>query len=307
MIENFEPVAWAEELLPRARAADHPRLTSLYVMATHCWPLGRIEESQRYADEGQKLVMQGRYGVPRGLESWLGGVYTNTGVPGRSIEIFLELVARDDDPFGLTRSGLVFALLRNGSFEEAKTAARELIEVGDVMPNPWGQSFALLAFGMAWCDADPARARDALQRGLAMAHDSGIRYNESHLANVLGRLEAQHGDALAALEHFKLAIRNYHDSGNTTVIRVPLASLAACLDRLGSAEGAAVVAGFSFGSFTRAWLPEMATAIAHLREVLGEQRYDELTQKGETMTTAEMVAYAYDQIDQARTELEPRS
>jgi hypothetical protein len=137
-----------------------------------------------------------------------------------------------------------------------------------------------------------------------MAHDSGIRYNESHLANILGRLEAQHGDALAALEYFKLAIRNYHDSGNTTVIRVPLASLAACLDRLGCAEGAAVIAGFSSSPFTKAWLPELATAIAHLREVLGDQRYDELTQKGAQMSTAEMVAYAYDQIEQARTELE---
>jgi predicted ATPase len=303
MIENFEPVAWAEELIPPARAADHPRLTSLYVMATHCWPLGRIEESQRYADEGQKLVIQGRHAVPPGLESWLGGVYTNMGQPGRSIEIFLDLVARDDDPFGLARSGLVFALLRNGSFEEAKTAARELIEAGEVIPNPWGQSFALLAFGMAWCDDDPARARDALQRGLAMAHDSGIRYNESHLANILGRLETQHGDALAALEYFKFAIRNYHDSGNTTVIRVPLASLAACLDRLGCGEGAAVIAGFSSSSFTRSWLPELATAVAHLREVLGDQGYDELAQKGAGMTTAAMVAYAYDQIEQARAEL----
>ena len=128
MIENFEPVTWAEELIPPARAADHPRLTSLYVMATHCWPLGRVEESHRYADEGQKLVAQGRYGVPRGLESWLGGVHTNMGRAERSIAIFLDLIARhDDDPFGLTRSGLVFAMLRNGSFEEAKTAARELI------------------------------------------------------------------------------------------------------------------------------------------------------------------------------------
>ncbi|MDT5256079.1 MAG: hypothetical protein QOD10_1159 [Mycobacterium sp.] len=303
MIENFEPVAWAEELIPKARAADHPRLTSLYVMATHCWPLGRIEEACRYADEGQKLVSQGRYGVPRGLETWLGGMYTNVGQPGRSMEIFLELLARDEDPFGLTRSGLVLALMRNGAFEEAKTTARELIEATEVIPNPWGQSYALLAFGMAWCDADPARARDALQRGLVIAQQSGIRYNESHLTNVLGRLEARHGDTLAALEYLKLAIRNYHDSGNTNVIRVPLASLAACLDRLGRAEGAAVIAGYSTSRYTRAWLPELATAIAHLREVLGDQRYDTLAQKGAGMTTAAVVAYAYDQIEQARTEL----
>jgi predicted ATPase len=304
MIENFEPVAWAEELIPLARAANHPRLTSLYVMATHCWSVGRIEECQEYADEGQELVNNGQHALPRGLESWLGGVYTNLGRPGRSIEIFLDLMARDGDPFGLTRSGLVFALLRNGSFEEAKSAARELIEGGEVISNPWGQSFALLAFGMAWNDGDPARARDALQRGLVIAHDSGIRYNESHLANILGRLEAQHGDTLAALEYFTWAIRNYHDSGNTTVIRIPLASVAACLDKLGCAEGAAVIAGFASGSFTRAWLPELATAIAHLREVLGDQRYDELTQKGAEMTTAVMVAYACDQIDRARAVLE---
>jgi len=238
------------------------------------------------------------------LESWLGGTYTNMGLAGRSIEIFYELAARADDPFGLTRSGLVFALLRKGSPEQAKTAARELIDAGEVTPNPWGQSFALLAFGMAWCDADPASARDALRHGLDIAHHTGIRYNESHLANVLGRLEAQHGDSLAALEYFNLAIRNYHDSGNTTVIRVPLASLAACLDGLGRAESAATIAGWSSSPFTRAWLPELVTASAHLREVLGDQKYDELAQKGKAMTTSAMAAYAYDQIDQARAQLE---
>jgi hypothetical protein len=44
--------------------------------------------------------------------------------------------------------------------------------------------------------------------------------------------------------------------------------------------------------------------IAHLRDVLCDQTYESLARKGETMTTAAMVTYAYDQIDQARTELE---
>ena len=55
---------------------------------------------------------------------------------------------------------------------------------------------------------------------------------------------------------------------------------------------------------TAAALPELGTAIAHLRDVLGDQTYESLARKGETMTTAEMVTYAYDQIDQARAELE---
>jgi hypothetical protein len=48
----------------------------------------------------------------------------------------------------------------------------------------------------------------------------------------------------------------------------------------------------------------MNTAIAHLRNVLGEATYESLARKGETMTTTAMATYAYDQIDQARTELE---
>jgi hypothetical protein len=50
--------------------------------------------------------------------------------------------------------------------------------------------------------------------------------------------------------------------------------------------------------------PEIDIAITHLREVLGEQTYESLTHKGETMTTAAMATYAYDQIDQARAELD---
>jgi hypothetical protein len=67
-------------------------------------------------------------------------------------------------------------------------------------------------------------------------------------------------------------------------------------------EPAAAVVGFAFSPLTAA-LPKFNTIIAHLRDVLGDQTYESLARKGETMTTAEMVAYAFDQIDQARAEL----
>ena len=44
-------------------------------------------------------------------------------------------------------------------------------------------------------------------------------------------------------------------------------------------------------------------AIAHLREVLGDRTSESLARKGDTMRTAEMVAYAYAQIDEARAQL----
>jgi hypothetical protein len=51
-------------------------------------------------------------------------------------------------------------------------------------------------------------------------------------------------------------------------------------------------------------LAEFGTAITHLRNVRGEATYESLAREGETMTAAAMATYAYDQIDQARTELE---
>ena len=49
--------------------------------------------------------------------------------------------------------------------------------------------------------------------------------------------------------------------------------------------------------------PELTTAITHLRDVLGDETYESLARSGEAMTTAAIATYAYDQIDQARAEL----
>ena len=60
---------------------------------------------------------------------------------------------------------------------------------------------------------------------------------------------------------------------------------------------------FRAQSHHRTGVPETGTLIVHLRDVLGEQTYESFARKGESMTTAAMVTYAYDQIDQARAEL----
>jgi hypothetical protein len=164
-------------------------------------------------------------------------------------------------------------------------------------------SYALWAYGFAFRDADPVRALEASRRGLVIAQDSGNRLLESLLATALSPLEPEHGDPLAALDDITLAIRNFYDSGNVAYIPIAVATLAVFLDRLGRLEPAATIAGFAFGPLTAAAFPQLSTVIAHLRDVLGDQTYESLARKGERMTTAAMVTYAYDQIDQARTEL----
>ncbi|BBX46860.1 hypothetical protein GCM10009641_39880 [Mycobacterium cookii] len=75
------------------------------------------------------------------------------------------------------------------------------------------------------------------------------------------------------------------------------------MDRLGRYDPAAVIAGFAVDPLSTAGFPEITTTISHLRDVLGDPTYESLARKGETMTIAEIVMHAYDQIDQARAEL----
>ena len=304
LVNNWEPIAWAEELIEPARAVDHPRLAFLYVMASLCWVPGRIEAALRYGDAAQPVIASGRHEeVPYGLEGLLGGVYVAIGQPERMLEWCRAQLARGRDTREITWASLVGALTVAGCGEEARAAATGLIDAAEATHNPHVLASALYVHGYAFRDADPAGALDALRRGLVIAQDSGNRGDETHLAGILSAVEADHGDPLAALDYFTLAIRNRHDAGNTTGIRIPLALLAALFDRLGRYEPAATIAGFAISPLTIAAFPEITTAITHLREVLGEATYESLAHKGETMTTAAMATYAYDQIDQARAEL----
>jgi hypothetical protein len=195
------------------------------------------------------------------------------------------------------------ALSIAGRDDEAMAAADGLPHTAEATGNPQALSLALMAHGFAWRNADANRAREAMHRGLAIARDSGNRFNESHLTANLAQLEIEGGDPLSALDHIGLAIRQMHESGNMVTIRSPLTNLAIFLDRVGRHQPAATIAGFAFSPLTAATFPNINNAIAHLRQVLGEQAYQSLARTGAEMTTAAMVAYAYDQIDQARTEL----
>ena len=302
MVDNYEPIAWAEELIEPARAVNHPRLATLYVLASQCYWTGRIEEAVGYADAGQTVIGSGGE-VPFGSEGSLGAVYAVIGQPERNVEWCRAQLARDRDTHTITRTMLVTGLAVAGAGEEARAAANGLIDAAEAIHNPWALANALYGYGYAFGDADPVGALEALRRGLGIAQDSGTRFIESLLATVLSRLEAEHGDSRAALDHLTLAIRNFYDAGNVAYIRFALATLAVLLDRLGRLEPAATIAGFALSPLSAAGVPQLSTVIAHLHNVLGDQTHESLARKGETMTTAAMAAYAYDQIDQARAEL----
>ena len=304
LAENYEPIGWAEELVEPARAVNHPRLQFLCQIASVCYMTGRIEAAVGYVEAIGMVKRDGRVEIPFGLQGMAGGVYLMIGQPQRSVEWCRTYLESGLDTHSLTKAVLVNALVFAGSAEEAIAAADGIIAAAEATNNPWVLTYALLCYGMAYRDADPVGALQALRRGLEISRESGNRFNESHLAHILSFLEAKHGDPLTALDYITLAIRNYHDAGSDAFIESPLASLAAMLDRLGRFEPAATITGFAaLSPLTTAGFPELGTAIAHLRNALGDRAYESLARKGEAMTTAAIVTYAYDQIDQARAEL----
>jgi hypothetical protein len=304
--DNYEPTAWVEELIEPARANDHPRLTGLYVMASLCYMAGRNDAAIRYTEAAQTAISSGRDHVPYGAEAFLGSVYPAVGQPERWIQSSRAQLARGRDTHSLTATSLVIGLAITGSADAAMEAANGLIDAAEATGNPLALSWALLAYGLAGHDADPVGSLAALRRALAIAQASGNRFIESTTAYTLGGDEAQHGDPLAAFDYFAVAIGNLFDSGNAYMLRAPLGFLATFFDRLGRYEPAATIAGFVVSSPLTALsvMAEFAIANAHLRNVLGEATYESLARKGEAMTTAEIVTYAYAQIDQARTELD---
>ena len=305
-VEKHEPIAWAEELVGPARAVEHPRLAQLYVMASHCYAAGRLDDAATYSTAARIAIEDPRFdAVPYELESSLGG---GAGVMRLQAEQWIAIcrhvIGRDAGPHTYARSSLALGLTLFGSMDEAVAEARLLLAEAEATDNPQLQSYALAAYGIANRDADSTAAFDVQRRGLAIAHASGNKQIEHIHAVSLARLSAIRAERpVEALDFLTLAIRLRHDSGSLSLLHPPLAILAAFLDRLGIHEPASVISGFAITPLTHVFYPETTDAIAHLREVLGADEYESLARTGRNMTNAAMVTYAFEQIDRARAEL----
>ena len=221
-VEQYEPVAWAEELIEPARAIEHRRLAQLYVMAAHCYVAGRVDDALGYSEASQLLRESRRFDEVRDeAEALLGALYAAKGRPELSVEFCRNLIARSSGPHTSIRLLLVMALTVAAVHQEAKVVCDGLLADAEATRNPYVVSFALLAYGFAYADADPVAAYRASRRSLAIAQDSGNRNLVSVLAVILARLVTTQGDPVDAFDFLTLSIRNYHDTGNLPLLLGP--------------------------------------------------------------------------------------
>ena len=304
LAEQYEPVTWAAELIEPAAAADHRRLAQLYMIASECHAVGRIDDAVRFADNGLIATGSGRFDeIPFGLEAAIVAVYSMVGHPEVAVIPLRKMIARTPGTHILERSCLVLALVNARAGGEARAEAEGLLAAAETTDAPNAKSLALTAYSWAFHDADPACSYDVGLRALKIAQDSGCRYLESVIALGLSRLAGGRRDPAEAFDFLTIAIRNYHDSGRFLLMHGPLAILGTILDRLGNYQSAATLVGFAADAATLQGFPELHTAIAHLREVLGDEIFKSLARAGEHMTTAAIVAYAFEQIEQGRVAL----
>ena len=295
---------WAGELIEPAEAVDHRRLAQLYVIASQCHAAGRITDAVRLADSGLIATGSRRFDeVPFGLEAAIVAVYSMVGHPEEAVIPLRKMIARTPGTHILERACLVLALVNARAGDEARAEAEGLLAAAEATDTPNVKSLALTAYGWAFHDADPASAYDVSRRALKIAQDSGCRYLESVIALCLSRLAEGRRDPVEAFGFLTIAIRNYHDSGSFLLMHGPLAILGTLLDRLGHYQSAATVVGFAADPATLQAFPELHTAIAHLREVLGDDAYESLASAGASMTNAAMASFAFEQIDRVRADL----
>jgi predicted ATPase len=304
MVAQHEPIAWATELIEPAEALAHRRLPQLYVMAALCHVAGRIDAAKDYAVRGEEAIASGRFDVVREeFHGLLGGPFLTGGQPERWVESCRHVIARDRGKHFFSRAFLVMALGVSGGLDEARTVADALLTDARDTDNPAAQCFSRLAYGVAHREDDPVGAYEILRAALTIAHDTGNKELAAYVAAGLSRLAAIHLDPMDAFDLLELTIGKNYDTGSFSLFRSPLAVLAALFDRLGLYEPAATISAFAATPFTRKAQPQIDTAIAHLREVLGDEVYESLARAGASMSNTAMLAYALDQIHLARAGL----
>ena len=149
LVEQYEPIAWAEELIEPARAAEHRRLAQLYNMATQCYATGRLDDALHYAESSLELLeVADSDGLPFQVEALLVGSTCRTGRPDRWVELCRRAIARSTKPNIYTRISLALALTTAGLHDEAQEVSKDFLAVADAIGNPHTASYALLAYGL---------------------------------------------------------------------------------------------------------------------------------------------------------------
>ena len=304
-LQQFEPVGWAEELLPTAIAAKVAQLPRLHVAAGICMFMGRPDDGVGYAQAASVLQDDPRYqpfdiGWAAYREAF---AQFYAGRPDRQVEICTTLATRTGLARVMGLCGLAMGLPNVGRSGEAMAIAEDALNAARAHANPYWIAFAYFGYGFAFTETDPARALDTFRLGLAYTRQHRLPRVEALIARDLAGLEAVHGDLNQALTLFTASLDSFHQAGDTTDLALTFGSLAVFYDRINRPEIAATLYGTTTHHPATNVIIGFAAAIDHVRTILDTETFDRCVATGAAMDTAEAVRYARTRIEAARSEL----
>jgi len=306
-LQLFEPMVWAEEILPAVANAGLPHLPRLYTaLAISCY-IGKVDAAVAWADEAMALQTATRYDpFDAGWAAFVAAVAhaIADGDLDRFVSVCADLADRAGVAHVIGLSILVYMLPAAGRADEARAIAAEAVAVARAHGNPVWLAFALIGIGRAFARTDPPRALDAYRSALTLAQSQPMSWFEAHIASQSASLETANGDIDKGLQLFDTAIDAYHRAGNHVDLPAVLAELVVFFDGRAQHETAATIYGTKTRyAATAAWILNLSTAVAHVRGVLGDAVFDQCVAAGAAMEPADAVAYARDQVQAARRQI----
>lgn len=299
-LQRFEPVGWAEELLPAATASEVSQLPRLYTAASLCLFSDRSDDAVTYARAAVELEDDPRYDpFPHNLSSFR---EANAHYFAGRLDIALEIFTRLTDGTGPAHvcglCGQAAVLATQERHTEAVAIAEESVEAALALANPYWVVLALHARGLAYRGIDPARAREAFKEGLAYAHEHRAPFFEVLMSITAARLAAVVGRPQEALPLFDSAIDALHRSGDLANLAFAIGSLAWSLERYGHSEAAATLYG-AIGEYDATAFELPTDFLDRLREELGPETYEQCLAAGAALDLGDVVRLARDAIREA--------
>jgi hypothetical protein len=303
-LQRYEPVGWAEELLPAATTADVVQLPRLYTAASFCSYTGRPEVAVGYAQTAVGLESDPRYQPfePGGASGMEALAHLLVGRIDRWLEIYTDLATRTGYAHIVGLCGLIWGLAATGRDAEARAIADETLAAARAHGNPFLVAYAFSGCGRAFGGTDPVRALATVREGLVYAREHRQPFFEANIAREAAVLEVVHGDLETGLRLFDTAIETLHQAGNIGQLALTLADLAVFFDRFGRPDIAATIYGTTTHHAGTVLVADLPAVVDHLRTVLGETRFDECVATGAARELADAVQYAREQIRLIRSD-----
>ena len=233
-VELFETIGWAESLLEAATRADVRRLPRLYAAAGYACFVGRAAAASQNAH--QATVLEGRPGYEScepGYATFieaLGQVYS--GNLDRYIELTRDVAALAGTGQAYGIAAYIDGLQSAGRVEEALELAESAVAAAREVGNPYWLVYTLWIVGLAYSKADPQRALEIWDEGVAQLGEHDVRFFEGFLARDAALLHTSDGQLETALTLFGTSIGAFLRSGAVAQLIITLASLPALFERL---------------------------------------------------------------------------